>query len=173
MSRSLVRIQSGIQEIFYIVALLKNKPYLYIIIMNLTKALKHKKKLVKQIDEMFIRFSKFNSVEKGSIGYDPEQAYSEWGRLTQELIDLKTKIHIANVGIASKIFTLGEFKSMAAKLRNVSTQEGLVKDRYSDVTNEYVAYMGLFFRDAAIKELEEQIESLQEEIEAYNALTEI
>ena len=26
--------------------------------MNLTKALKHKKKLVKQIDEMFIRFSK-------------------------------------------------------------------------------------------------------------------
>jgi septation ring formation regulator EzrA len=141
--------------------------------MNLTKALKHKKKLVKQIDEMFIRFSKFNSVEKGSIGYDPEQAYNEWARLTEELIDLKTRIHIANVGIASKIFTLGELKNKAAKLHNISTQEGLVKDRYSDVTNEYVAYMGLFSRDTAIKELEEQIESLQEEIEAYNALTKI
>jgi hypothetical protein len=108
-----------------------------------------------------------------TIGYDPEQAYSEWTSLTEELIDLKTRIHIANVGIVDKIFTLGELKNKAAKLHNISTQEGLVKDRYSDVTNEYVAYMGLFSRDAAIKELERQIESLQEEIEAYNALTKI
>jgi len=137
----------------------------------LTKALKHKKKLVKQIDEMFIRFSKFNSVEKGNVGYDPEQAYDQWVELTNKLIDLKTKIHIANAGIANKIFTLGELKNMAAKLRNVSTQEGVVKDRYSDNTNEYIVHMNLFAKDAKVKELEEQIETLQEEIEAYNALT--
>ena len=139
--------------------------------MNLTKALKHKKKLVKQIDEMYIRFSKFNSTEKGSVGYDAGEAFENWISLTDQLIDLKTKIHIANAGIASKIFKLGELKNMAAKLRNVSTQEGVVKDRYSDVTNEYVAYMGLFSRDTLLKELENQIETLQEEIEAYNALT--
>ena len=137
----------------------------------MTKALKHKKKLVKQIDEMFIRFSKFNSVEKGNVGYDPEQAYDQWVELTNKLIDLKTKIHIANAGIANKIFTLGELKNMAAKLRNVSTQEGVVKDRYSDNTNEYIVHMNLFAKDAKVKELEEQIETLQEEIEAYNALT--
>ena len=139
--------------------------------MNLTKALKHKKKLVKQIDEMFIRFSKFNSIEKGSIGYDPEQAYTQWVELTNNLIDLKTKIHIANVGIAGKIFKLGELKSMASKIRNVSTQEGTVKDRYTDAVSEYVAHMNLFTKDTRVKELEEQIEALQEEIEAYNALT--
>ena len=139
--------------------------------MNLTKARKHKKKLVKQIDEMFIRFSKFNSVEKGSIGYDPEQAYTQWVELTNNLIDLKTKIHIANVGIADKIFKLGELKNMASKIRNVSTQEGTVKDRYTDVTSEYVTHMNLFAKDIRVKELEEQIETLQEEIEAYNALT--
>jgi hypothetical protein len=139
--------------------------------MNLTKALKHKKKLVKQIDEMFIRFSKFNSTEKGSVGYAPSVAYDEWVRLTNELIDLKTKIHIANAGIAAKIFKLGELKSMAAKLRNVSTQEGTVKDRYTDVVSEYTVYMNLFDKDLRVKELEEQIETLQEEIEAYNALT--
>ncbi len=139
--------------------------------MNLTKALKHKKKLVKQIDEMYIRFSKFNSTEKGSVGYAPSVAYDEWVRLTNELIDLKTKIHIANAGIAAKIFKLGELKSMAAKLRNVSTQEGTVKDRYTDVVSEYTVYMNLFDKDLRIKELEEQIETLQEEIEAYNALT--
>lgn len=120
---------------------------------------------------MFIRFSKFNSVEKGNVGYDPEQAYDQWVELTNKLIDLKTKIHIANAGIANKIFTLGELKNMAAKLRNVSTQEGVVKDRYSDNTNEYIVHMNLFAKDAKVKELEEQIETLQEEIEAYNALT--
>jgi hypothetical protein len=139
--------------------------------MNLTKALKHKKKLVKQADDMYIRFSKFNSNQKDSVGYDPEQAYNEWVRLTNDLINLKTKIHIANAGIADKIFKLGELKSMATKLRSIDTKEGIVKDRYSDVTIEYVAYMNLFDRDTKVKELEEQIETLQEEIEAYNALT--
>jgi adenine C2-methylase RlmN of 23S rRNA A2503 and tRNA A37 len=139
--------------------------------MNLTKALKHKKKLVKQADDMYVRFSKFNSNQKDSVGYDPEQAYNEWVRLTNDLINLKTKIHIANAGIADKIFKLGELKSMATKLRGIDTKEGIVKDRYSDVTIEYVAYMNLFDRDTKVKELEEQIETLQEEIEAYNALT--
>jgi len=140
--------------------------------MNLTKALKHKKKLVKQIDGMFIRFSKFNSTVKGSTGYAPSVAYEEWLRLTNELIDLKTKIHIANAGIANKIFKLGELKSMASKLHNVETKEGLHRDRYGDgEAIEYVAYMNLFDRDTKVKELEEQIETLQEEIEAYNALT--
>jgi len=139
--------------------------------MNLTKALKQKKKLVKQIDEMFIRFSKFNSTEKGSVGYDAGEAFENWINLTDQLVDLKTKIHIANAGIASKIFTLGELKNMAAKLRNVSTQEGVVKDRYTDVVSEYTVHMNLFDKDLRIKELEEQIETLQEEIEAYNALT--
>jgi hypothetical protein len=139
--------------------------------MNLTKALKYKKKLVKQIDEMYIRFSKFNSTEKGSVGYDAGEAFENWINLTDQLVDLKTKIHIANVGISSKIFKLGELKNMATKLRNVSTQEGVVKDRYSDNINEYTVHMNLFAKDSKIKEIEEQIETLQEEIEAYNALT--
>jgi nucleoside diphosphate kinase len=139
--------------------------------MNLTKALKHKKKLVKQIDEMYIRFSKFNSTEKGSVGYDAGEAFENWINLTDQLVDLKTKIHIANVGIANKIFKLGELKNMATKLRNVSTQEGTIKDRYSDNINEYTVHMNLFAKDSKIKEIEEKIENLQEEIEAYNALT--
>ena len=170
MNRSQVRILSDIlKKISRIVAFLKNKTYLYT--MNLTKALKHKKKLVKQIDEMYIRFSKFNSVEKGSVGYDAGEAFENWINLTDQLVDLKTKIHIANAGIADKIFKLGELKNMAAKLRNVSTQEGTVKDRYADTTSEYVVHMNLFAKDSKIKEIEEQIETLQEEIEAYNALT--
>ena len=125
--------------------------------MNLTKALKHKKKLVKQIDEMYIRFSKFNSTEKGSVGYDAGEAFENWINLTDQLVDLKTKIHIANVGIANKIFKLGELKNMATKLRNVSTQEGTIKDRYSDNINEYTVHMNLFAKDSKIKEIQDLI----------------
>ena len=142
--------------------------------MNLTKALKHKKKLVKQAEDMYVRFSKYNSIEKGNVGYDPAVAYESWINLTNELIELKTKMHNANALIASKIFRLGELKSMASKLRIVDTKEGLHRDRYSaSEPIEYVAYMNLFARDSRIKELEEEIEQLQEEIEVYNAMVKI
>ena len=145
--------------------------------MNLTKALKHKKKLVKQADEMYMRFQRYNSQNKENVdrGYDPEKAYEAWLKLTNELVDLKTKIHNANTPIASKIFRLGEVKNLVSRLRAVDTKNGLLKEyRHSDVTPiEYVAYMNLFEKDNQIVAWEQEIETIQEEIEAFNAITKI
>jgi hypothetical protein len=147
----------------------------YIYIMNLTKALKHKKKLVKQADEMFIRFSKYNSQPVGFVGYDPAQAYESWLKLTNELVDLKTKIHIANQPIADKIFRLGELKNLISRLRNVETKSGSFKEfRYSEGESvEYVAFLSLFEKDEQIQFWEAELETLQEQIEAFNAITKI
>ena len=144
--------------------------------MNLTKALKHKKKLVKQIDEMFIRFQKYNSqpVDQVGTGYNPEEAYTKWISLTNELVDLKTKIQNANAPIAGKIFRLGEVKNLISRIRGLDTKSGTVRDRYrNEETITYVAYMDLFTKDNLIKGWEEEIEQLQEEIEAFNAITKI
>lgn len=145
--------------------------------MNLTKALKHKKKLVKQADEAFTRFQRYNSQNKESVGsgYDPEDAYTAWVELTNELVELKTKIHNANAPIASKIFRLGEVKNLVSRLRSVDTKSGLARDyRYSEtVPIEYVAYLDLFAKDDQISKWEGEIETLQEEIEAFNAITKI
>jgi queuine/archaeosine tRNA-ribosyltransferase len=143
--------------------------------MNLTKALKHKKKLVKQADEMFIRFSKYNSQPVGFVGYDPAQAYESWLKLTNELVDLKTKIHIANQPIAHKIFRLGELKNLISRLRNVETKSGSFKEfRYSEGESvEYVAFLSLFEKDEQIQFWEAELETLQEQIEAFNAITKI
>lgn len=145
--------------------------------MNLTKALKHKKKLVKQADEMFNRFQRYNSQNKENVnkGYSPEEAFNSWIELTQDLIELKTKIHNANIKIAEKIFRLGELKNLVSRLRNVDTKSGMVREyRHGDPTPvEYVAYMDLFAKDDQISKLEGEIEQLQEEIEAYNAITKI
>ena len=144
--------------------------------MNLTKALKHKKKLVKQIDEMFIRFQKYNSqpVDQVGTGYNPEEAYTKWISLTNELVNLKTKIQNANAPIADKIFRLGEVKNLISRIRGLDTKSGIVRDRYrAEELITYVAYMDLFTKDNLIKGWEEEIEQLQEEIEAFNAITKI
>jgi hypothetical protein len=145
--------------------------------MNLTKALKHKKKLVKQADEAFMRFQRYNSQNKENVdkGYDPEAAYRKWIALTQELITLKTKIHNANAPIANRIFRLGELKNLVSRLRNIETKTGLIREyRSADSTPvEYVAYMDLFTKDNQIFNWEQEIESIQEEIEAFNAITKI
>jgi hypothetical protein len=144
--------------------------------MNLTKALKHKKKLVKQIDEMFIRFQKYNSqpADQVGTGYNPEEAYNKWISLTNELVELKTKIQNANTPIAGKIFRLGEVKNLISRIRGLDTKSGIVRDRYrAEELITYVAYMDLFTKDNLIKGWEEEIEQLQEEIEAFNAITKI
>lgn len=140
--------------------------------MKLSKALKHKKKLIKQIDEMYLRFSKYNSTEKNvEASYDPEEAYLKWCALVQELVELKTKIHIANVPIMGKIFAMAEYKTQIHKLKSISTKQGMVRSYDSSI--EYVAFMNEVDKDSVIKAFENRIETLQEEIEEFNAITKI
>jgi hypothetical protein len=143
--------------------------------MNLTKALKHKKKLVKQADEFYSRFANYNSFEAGTTpSYNPEEMFERWLKTTDELVDLKAKIHQANVPIAEKIFKLGEIKNIISRMRSIDTKEGKIRDRYSnDAPVEYIAYINLFNKDLQIKNYEEELEKLQEEIEAFNAITKI
>jgi hypothetical protein len=126
---------------------------------------------------MFIRFQKYNSqpADQVGTGYNPEEAYTKWISLTNELVDLKTKIQNANAPIAGKIFRLGEVKNLISRIRGLDTKSGTVRDRYrtTEESITYVAYMDLFAKDNLIKGWEEEIEQLQEEIEAFNAITKI
>ena len=142
--------------------------------MNLTKALKHKKKLIKLAEEQYIRFSKFNSTLVGTeTPYNAEQAFNEWIRLTDELVELKTKIHIANGPIMNKIHRMGELKNMIHRFRNVDTKSGIQRDYYDKEAVEYTAFIDVVKKDTQIHIWEGIIEELQEEIEAYNATTKI
>jgi hypothetical protein len=143
--------------------------------MNLTKALKQKKKLIKQADEMFARFSKFNStVVDSDVPYKADESFDAWVKLTNELIDLKTKIQISNAPIMSKIFRIAELKNMVHRFKSIDTKKGTHRDYYdSQSPVEYTAYFDLIGKDHQIKLWEEEIELLQEEIETFNATTKI
>jgi hypothetical protein len=142
--------------------------------MNLTKALKHKKKLIKLAEEQYTRFSKFNSTLVGTeTPYNAEQAFNEWIRLTDELVELKTKIHIANGPIMNKIHRMSELKNMIHRFRNIDTKSGMQRDYYDKEAVEYTSFIDVVKKDTQIHAWEGMIEELQEEIEAYNATTKI
>ena len=143
--------------------------------MNLTKALKHKKKLIKEADNAFTRFSYFNSKEVGATTpYDPEKAYEDWIKLTTQIVELKTKIQRANAPIMDKIFRMSEVKNCISRVRGVDTKEGRHRDRYGDGESaEYTCFMNLLQKDAQVAAWETELETLQDEIEAFNAVTKI
>lgn len=145
--------------------------------MNLNKALKLKKKLVKKSNDFFTKFQSSNSIDitqNETPDYDPKEMYERWKSCIDELITLKSKIHIANQPIASKIFKLGELKSMVQHLRNVNTKSGKQRiSPYASEMTEYKAWMSKVDIDNHIEDLEYQIEQIQEEIEAFNAITKI
>jgi len=142
--------------------------------MNLTKALKHKKKLIKLAEEQYIRFSKFNStLVDTETPYNAEQAFNEWLRLTNELVELKSNIHIANGPIMNKIHRMSELKNMIHRFRGVDTKSGMHREYYDKEVAEYTAFFDVVKKDTQIHTWESEIEMLQEEIEAYNATTKI
>ena len=140
--------------------------------MNINKALKEKNKLVKSILERSKRITEENSVIVGAVrNYSPKTELNVMMKEIDELVDLKASIHKANVEVYDKIFRLSELKNLVKTLRVVSTQEGNVnRGRYGDTTiMTYESEIKTSDKDLMIKNLEVQIETLQEELDAHNA----
>ena len=95
--------------------------------------------------------------------------------LEEGLIDLKTKIHRANIGVYDKIFRMSELKSLAKKLSQINCDEGKVTDRYLRGAEPSIktAEISVVDKDVRVKSIEEEIERLQEELDTHNATTSI
>lgn len=146
--------------------------------MKLNQALKEKKRLLQKINEAYARFHSSNSIEDNETrAYDPEEQFTLFNELTKDLIELKSKIAKANQPIQERIFQLGEYKNIINRLRSVDTTEGkkLMSRNSSNGPNyiEYKCWMGITNRDNVIKDLEQKIESIQDEIDTFNATTSI
>ena len=142
--------------------------------MTIKQALKYKNKLIKKIGEAFKKVYTYNSVISGQTRpYDVVDSMNEYFKLSQELVDLKTRIHKANQPVYDKIFLLSELKSQATKLDILDCNEGEVSDRYNDQTKMKTSIISIVERDKIIANIEEQIESIQEELDIHNSTTQI
>lgn len=144
--------------------------------MTIKQALKLKNKLIKTIGENTKLMQEYNSIEVGN-----ERPYSSTELLvkitedTKELAKLKTKIHIANTPMLENIFLMSELKSMAQSLKKMDCTEGRSsRDRFR-MESEVVktSEISLVKRNETIKELEVRIEAIQDELDLFNATTQI
>lgn len=143
--------------------------------MTIKQALKEKNRLIKAIDDEFKKIQAYNSIDESNTRpYSTQTSLENILVLEDALIDIKTKIHRANMGVYNKIFRLSELKSLAKKLNQIDCSEGRVVDRYS--RSEAViktAEITVIDRDTRVKMIEEEIELLQEELDTHNATTSI
>jgi hypothetical protein len=143
--------------------------------MKVKQALKYKKKLASKMNQEFSKVQMYNSVEEGSARvYDVVESMRNWLTMSEELVELKTKLHLANAPVYGKIFRMSELKSQLSNLKQLDCVDGKYFDRYG--RGEAIvktAKISVLEKDQMVLKIEEEIERLQEELDEYNATTSI
>lgn len=143
--------------------------------MNIKQALKRKNKLTQLINEEFLKAARYNVVEEGNPRpYSATESIAKWQDLSNELVELKTKIHKANEPVYKLIFTLSELKNQIKHLRSLDCTSGVSHNRW-DSEKPIVKHseINIVERDSMVKSLEERIESIQDELDKWNHNTSI
>jgi hypothetical protein len=144
--------------------------------MNIKQALKEKNKLAKKITDLMDRTNKNNSVDEGGVrSYDPKISLHQASETLEELVNLKTSIHRANVEVYEKIFRMSEYKSFVKYLKVLNCSEGtVVTSRYSDTnTRQMTTVITEVERDELVERYETMIDELQSELDHHNATSHI
>jgi site-specific recombinase len=142
--------------------------------MNIKQALKLKNKLVTQIKEQYEIAKAHNSIEQGNPRrYSALVAIDKAEVLTLDLIQLKTKIHLANSPVYSLIFEMSELKNQIKQLKSIPVEEGKVTERYGSTVAIKEVELNIADRDNLIKTIEAQIEEIQDTLDTHNAKTEL
>ena len=142
--------------------------------MNVSQALKQKNRIAVEIKKQYEIAVKVNSQEEGNPRrYSVTGALEKAETLTKELIDLKTKIHLANAPVYGKIFEMAELKGRVKQLKRIPTEEGKTTERYGSAISIKDVEINIAQFDAMVVELEGRIEKIQAELDYHNATTEL
>jgi len=145
---------------------------------TLARALKLKNRLAGQLTKIGGRAVTHNSYVEGTNSpYDSVKVFAEYRAIVAQLVELKAKIQTANTPIHVKIAMMGEYRTEIALLNSMSVTKGtVVENRYGDgqdSTRVYVAAIDKVARDNDVAKLEQEIDILQDDIDAHNATTSI
>jgi hypothetical protein len=140
--------------------------------MNVKQALKAKNKLVAEIKECYRILQTQNSIEEGNPRrYSVKKKLEDIAELTDELVQLKARLHRANAPVYDKIFQMAEIKGIIKELKKMDVSEGKQTERYGSVVSVKEVEMNVIERDAVIKQYEEHVEKLQNELDIHNSNT--
>ena len=139
--------------------------------MTVKQALKAKNKLVADIKACYEIVANHNSIEQGNPRrYSVKAKLDEAADLTKQLVELKTKIHRANLPMYNKIFELSELKSQVKNLKTLNCVSGRIAPSRFENSEPVVkhAEINVVERDNMIKSMELKIEQLQDELDKWN-----
>ena len=144
---------------------------------TLAQALKEKNRLAGEIQRLWAMVAKENSKrEDFKRVIDVEATYQTLQLYTEKLIELKTKIGVANAENLDRIYRMEEFKNQLLKLANIGTDETTDVIRLTDTQYKELK-RSVVFDAAKIWQLREQLQlecnRLQDEMDTFNATTRI
>jgi peptidoglycan hydrolase CwlO-like protein len=144
--------------------------------MKLSKALKHKNKLVKEIQDLKYKISSHIVVEEGNERpYDVHALAAELNSKKKELVQLKVNIQTKNVNLLEKLYTLSELKDTLVWMKGIPTGTNLVSEYRNGeyIKVKKISAFSVKETDELVTAIQTQIEKLQDEIDEYNATTDI
>jgi len=141
---------------------------------HLAKALKLQKRLAGRYSETVSNIGSYNSVleeQKGQVNVT--KLIEQRNAISNALIDLKIALYKGNQGIQRELYTLAEKKGEADMYRSLNTRQGVERHGYQNTTIIYVATVTKDQADAKVRQLESEVDTLQDTVDEYNHSTKI
>ena len=136
---------------------------------HLAKALKLQKRLAGRYSETVSNISSYNSVlEEQKDQVDVAKLIEQRDAISAALVDLKVALYQGNKGIQKELYTLAEKKGEADLYRGLNTRNGSERHGYQNTTVTYVATITKAQADAKVRQLESDVDALQDTVDAYN-----
>ena len=145
---------------------------------TLAQGLKEKNRLAGEIRRLWGLFQHENScLESHTRSVDVEKTLQTIEHYTAKLVELKTKIGVANAGNLKNMYLLEEAKNRMAKLSETNASEdGECEYFRSEGSYAYVRRTAVF-NEAKMLEMKRRLQlecnALQDKLDAYNALHKI
>ena len=146
--------------------------------MKLSQALKIKNRLAGEIAQKQQILQRENARRSDNVTDDNRAVtYTEINALSVQLGDLKAKICKANIGIYAKLERMSEMKAHVAFINGLPKREGPEIQLFGRDQEKMIYTWDSFITqqkcDKMVAELQQKIGALQDEVDAYNATTEI
>ena len=144
---------------------------------SLSQALKEKNRIAGELANAWRLIALENSMREDKRRVtDLEELYKTIRLYTEKLIELKTKIGLANAGNLENIYRMEECKNELQKIERIDTDESSDFQKISD--SEFKEYKRtVVFNSSVIwdwkQKLQQECNRLQDEMDTYNATTKI
>jgi hypothetical protein len=146
--------------------------------MNISKALKVKNRLAGEIVRLQNIIKRENSRRSDNASkVNVAEEFLKLSEVRQKLISLKSAIALATAPLSEKLVRLAETKAKMNFYQSLPTQEGTEVDIYGSsrekLTYEWTAFYNRQRVDAITKEFQDSIDTLQDEVDEFNAKTQV